>query len=278
MGVLRTLRLISERDGRRPGWWRPLRSLLLRSLRVPGTGARFSDSSRSPDPGGGPRAPGLTLSPASFLAPPKLQPAMGPGSHPRSRLAVPGQGWHRVQASAGGPPAPSEQGRDTSPSAGAGEAALGAAFRGRAGGRMWSEAIVSLTLPGDPLLLPAPLPGAARSPLGRPERSAGGLSLPLGGKEGGSGASGGRAPAGNLQIPGQHRRGSPRRDGCVRARGYRCYLPFTPLPSPAVYGADGNLPPGLPGGRDAPAAPRSRRDRGRGGSPLPPPPVTPSFF
>lgn len=81
-GVLRTLRFLSERDGRRPGWRRPLRSLLLRSLRVPGTGVRSSDSSRSPGLGGGPRAPGLALSPASFLAPPNFSRRWDPAPTP----------------------------------------------------------------------------------------------------------------------------------------------------------------------------------------------------
>lgn len=69
--VLQTLRLLSERDGRRPGWRQPLRSLL-RSLRVPGTAARSSERSRSPGPTGPPAPPalGLPLFPVSSLAPP----------------------------------------------------------------------------------------------------------------------------------------------------------------------------------------------------------------
>lgn len=192
------MRFLSGREGRRPGWRQPLRSLL-RSLRVPGTAARSSESSRSPGPGGAPESPRPRPSavPRIFSGSPRLQPAMGSGSHPRSRLAVPGQSWQRVQTLAAGPPTPAEAGRDTSASAEPGKAALGTAFRGRPGGRMWNEGMISLTLPGDPWLLPALLSGAARSSRGHPSaRRAGGLSLPLGGKEGRPGTGGGRSPVG----------------------------------------------------------------------------------
>lgn len=63
---------------------------------------------------------------------------------------------------------------------------------------MWNEGMISLTLPGDPLLLPALFSGATRSSAGHPSaRRAGGLSLPLGRKEGRSGAGGSRSPVGS---------------------------------------------------------------------------------
>lgn len=192
---------------------------------------------------------------------------MGPGSHTRSRRAVPAQGWHPFQISAAGPPAPSEQGRDTSPSAEAGEAALGAAFRGRAGGRMWSEAIISLTLPGDPLLLPAPLPRAALSPPGDPSAR---RAVTAARREG----RGQRRPSFRgvergetrpavplLQIPGQHRRGSPHPDGCVRTRGCSRCPPYLPR---AFTGRTETYRRGCPAVAMLPPCP------GRGGAPSPP--------
>ncbi|XP_039234780.1 collagen alpha-2(I) chain-like [Pipra filicauda] len=186
-------------------------------LSVPGTGARSSERSRSPSPGGGPPAPGLRWPPHLLLIP-RLQPAVGPSSHPRSRLAVPGQGWHF----GGGSPCPC-RGGERHESFGRGEGNRRTAFRGRAGGRVWDEGMISLTLPWDPLLLPAALSGAAWSPPGHQSAR---RAVSAARREGGA-LRGRRRPLSRgdltlLLVPGQHR------DGCVRAQDSRCCPPDPP--------------------------------------------------
>lgn len=92
--ALQTWRLLSEREGRRPGW-RQLPRSLLRSLRVPGTAARFSDRSRRPGPGSvpGPPPSAFRCSPYLLWLPPtsaghgtRLPPAFT-ACYPGARLA-----------------------------------------------------------------------------------------------------------------------------------------------------------------------------------------------
>lgn len=103
---------------------------------------------------------------------------------------------------------------------------------GAAGSRMRRDAIISLTLPGDPLFLPAPLPGTVRSPPGEP--SARRVSCHCHSEER-RGAGGKRRPRsrGELALPllpilGQHWPGWPNQDGCVRVRSYRCCPLYPP--------------------------------------------------
>lgn len=191
---------------------------------------------------------------------------MGPGSHPRSRLAVPGQGWHRVQTLAAGPPAPAEAGRDTSASAEAGKAAVGTAFRGRPGGRMWNGGMISLTLPGIRCF-------SRHCFQGRP--GAHWDTRALGGRvgchchsEGRRGAAG-QAAADLLWRPDP----PPNPEAALGRLHAGSGQPLLPtLLSPGAPGTNENLSPGLPGGRDAPAGSQCRPAQDEGlRSPLTPP-------
>lgn len=140
-----------------------------------------------PRPCGGPRAPGLPLSPAYFLAPLNFSrpwdPAPAPlrGSLSRGKAGTASRLWRRVT-----PLSLPRRGetRVLRPRRGKRHSAL--LFGAGPGFGCAAKRLFLLPCPGNPLLLPAPLPGAARSPPGDPSAwRAGGLSLPLGGKEGG---------------------------------------------------------------------------------------------
>lgn len=139
---------------------------------------------------------------------------------------------------------------------------------------MWNEGMISLTLPGDPLLLPALFSGAARSSPGHPSaRRAGGLAVTATRREGGAQRDQ-RQP---ISCGGPDSPPNPEAAlGRLHAGSGQPLLPT--LLSPGAYGTHEDLSPGLPRGRDAPAGPQCRRARD-GGAPLPTnPPGSPLFF
>lgn len=251
--VLQTLWLLSEREGRRPGWRQPPCSL--GSRRVPGTAALFSDRSRSAGPGGVPGSPAFGLPyPRISSGSSRLQPATERGSHPRSRLAVPGQVWHRVQTSFGG-----------------GSPCLCRGGESRTWHRFSGLAQRSDVERRDDFSYPAR--GSAASPgtifrggpelTGTPERSAGGWAVTATRRE----RRGAAGPAAADLLWGPDLPPNPEAAlGRLHAGSGQPPLP-TRL-SPGAYGTEEDLSPGLPGGRDAPAGPQCRRIRDEG-APLP---------
>lgn len=177
------MRVVSEREGRRAGWRQPPRS-------PQPARSRHRRSLLRPLPEPWPwRCPGPP--PSAFRCSPYLlwHPATSAGDGmrlpPAFTACCPGTRLAPRPDFGGGSPYPCRGGERHEWFGRGGKAALGTAFRGRHGGRMWYEGMISLTLPGDLLFLPALFSGAARSSPGhRSARQAGGLSVPLGGKAG----------------------------------------------------------------------------------------------
>lgn len=220
------MRFLSEREGRRPVWRQPLRSLL-RSLRVPGTAARSSERSRSPGPAGPPGPP-----PSAFRCSPYLlglpQTSAGDGTRlppaftaccPRKRLAPrPDFG--------GGSPCPSRGGERHECFGRGGESRTWHCFSGPAR-RSDVERRDDFSYPARGS---AAFPGTifrGGPELGTPERSAGGWAVTATRRAGGAQ----RQPisCGDLtllQTPSQ------RWDGCMQARGSPCCPPYSPRALP----------------------------------------------
>lgn len=230
------MRLLSGRDGRRSGWRQPLRSLLLRSLRVPGTGARSSDSSQSPGPGGGPRAPGLPLSPASLLAPPNFSRRWDPAPTPVHVLLSRGKAGTASRLRRRVPlPLPRRgETRILRPRRGKPHSAL--LFGSGPGLGCGAKRFFLLPCPGIRCFSRHRFQG--RPGAHRETRALGGRAVTAAGREGrrkgGNGASGGRAPAGDLPCPSSKSRGGT--GGARRTGTAACRLGATAAAHPTFPG------------------------------------------
>lgn len=131
---------------------------------------------------------------------------------------------------------------------------------------MWNEGMISLTLPGDPLLLPVLFSGAARGSPGHPSPRVGRHCH----SEGRRGAA---EPAAADLLWGPDPPANPEAAlGRLHAGSRQPLLPA--LLSSGAYGENEDLSRGLSGGRDAPAGPQCRRARDGGLLS----PLTPLFF